>query len=46
MAESLKEIDFHGGVVKFKIPSNWKEEYGDDGKGVFYEDAPDTGTCV
>lgn len=44
MSESLKEINFNDGVIKFKIPSNWKEEYGKDGKGAFYEDAPDTGT--
>ena len=44
MGGSLKEINFHSGVIKFKIPSNWKGEYGDDGKGAFYEDAPDTGT--
>ena len=44
MAESLKEISFNGGVIKFKIPSSWKEEYGKNGKGAFYEDAPDTGT--
>jgi hypothetical protein len=44
MAESLKEINFHGGVLKFKIPLNWKEEYGENGKGAFYEDSPDTGT--
>ena len=44
MAESLKEINYRGGVVKFKIPSNWKEEYEENGGGIFYEDAPDTGT--
>jgi hypothetical protein len=44
MAESLKEINYHGGVINFKIPSNWKEEYEKDGGGTFYEDAPDTGT--
>jgi hypothetical protein len=44
IAESLKEINFHGGIIKFKIPSNWKEEYGENGKGAFYEEALDTGT--
>jgi hypothetical protein len=44
MAESLKEINFQGGELKFKIPSSWKEEYGKNGEGAFYEDAPDTGT--
>ena len=44
MAETLKEINYRGGVVKFNIPSNWKEEYEENGGGTFYEDAPDTGT--
>lgn len=44
MADSLKEINYRGGVVKFKIPSNWKEEYDENGGGTFYKDAPDTGT--
>jgi hypothetical protein len=44
MAESLKEINYRGGVVKFKIPSNWKEEYEENGGGAFYEDTPNTGT--
>lgn len=44
MAEPLKEINLKGGVIRFKIPSNWKEEYSEKGKGAFYEDAPDTGT--
>ncbi|NLD37865.1 MAG: hypothetical protein GX654_13440 [Desulfatiglans sp.] len=44
MAESLKEINYRGGVVKFNIPSNWVEEYEETGGGTFYEDAPNTGT--
>jgi len=44
MAESLKEISYRGGVVKFKIPSDWKEEYESNGGGTFYKDAPNTGT--
>ena len=44
IAESLKEINFNGGEIKFKIPSSWKEAYGKNGEGAFYEDAPDTGT--
>jgi hypothetical protein len=43
MSEPLKEINFKG-VIKFKIPSNWEEVYADNGKGIFYEDAPDAGT--
>jgi len=44
MADPLKEIDLKGEVIRFKIPANWKEEYAKNGKGAFYEDAPDTGT--
>lgn len=44
MSESLKEINFNDGVIRFRIPSIWKEEYGKNGKGAFYEDAPNTGT--
>lgn len=44
MEEKLKEINYRGGIVKFKIPVNWVEKYEEDGGGMFYEDAPNTGT--
>jgi hypothetical protein len=40
----MKEIKYRGGVVRFFVPKNWIENYETDGGGMFYEDAPDTGT--
>jgi len=44
MEQELKEINYRGGILRFKIPANWIEEYEENGGGTFYEDAPDTGT--
>jgi len=40
----LKTISYRGGVVTFRIPAHWQEEYGRDGGASFYEDAPDSPT--
>jgi hypothetical protein len=40
----LKTISYRGGVVTFRIPAHWVEEYEPDGGGTFYDDAPDPGT--
>jgi hypothetical protein len=40
----MKEIVYRGGVVKFAVPKHWVEEYETDDGGMFYENAPDTGT--
>jgi hypothetical protein len=40
----LKTIVYQGGLVKFSIPSTWREEYEPDGGGIFHEEGPDTGT--
>lgn len=40
----MKEIKYRGGVVTFSIPKHWVDEYETDGGGMFYEDAPNTGT--
>jgi hypothetical protein len=40
----MKTINYRGGVVEFRIPSTWKEEYSDTDGGVFYEDKPNSGT--
>jgi hypothetical protein len=40
----VKEIVYRGGIVKFAVPKHWVEEYEPDGGGMFYENAPDTGT--
>ena len=40
----LKTVNYRGGVVTFRIPAHWREEYGADGGGIFYDTAPDAGT--
>jgi hypothetical protein len=40
----MKTINYRGGVLKFRIPSSWKEEYSDWDGGMFYEDVPNSGT--
>ncbi|MGC4119525.1 MAG: hypothetical protein QM765_34135 [Myxococcales bacterium] len=44
MALQLKTICYRGGLVTFRIPAHWKEEYEPDGGGTFYEEGLDTGT--
>jgi len=40
----FKTINYRGGVLRFRIPSEWAEEYEDAGGGMFYEPGDDTGT--
>ncbi|MBK8594774.1 MAG: hypothetical protein IPN83_04160 [Holophagales bacterium] len=40
----MKSITYRGGLVTFRIPRHWVEEYEEDGGGTFYEDRPDSGT--
>ena len=40
----MKTVKYRGGVLKFRIPASWKEEYSDWDGGMFYEDVPDSGT--
>lgn len=40
----MKTVSYRGGVVRFRIPAHWIEEYEDDGGGTFYEDAPGSPT--
>jgi len=40
----LKTISYRGGVVTFRIPAHWAEEYEPDGGGTFYDDAPQSAT--
>lgn len=44
MMKEMKTIGYRGGIVTFRIPSHWKEEYEPEGGGSFYEDMPETGT--
>jgi hypothetical protein len=40
----MKTVRYRGGVVSFRIPADWEEEYEEEGGGTFYEDEPDSGT--
>jgi hypothetical protein len=40
----FKTINYRGGVLRFRIPSDWVEEYEDSGGGTFYEPGDDAGT--
>ena len=41
---TLKTIEYRGGVVRFRIPTDWVEEYEDAGGGTFYKPGDNTGT--
>ncbi|MGD0681898.1 MAG: hypothetical protein ABR990_07590 [Terracidiphilus sp.] len=41
---AMKTIMYRGGVVTFRIPAHWVEEYSDMEGGTFYEDSLDSGT--
>lgn len=40
----MKTIDYRGGLVRFRIPDQWIEEYADVGGGTFYADNSDSPT--
>jgi len=40
----MKSIAYRGGIVAFRVPATWKEEYEPQGGGTFYDDRPDSGT--
>ena len=40
----LKTIVYRGGVVRFRIPADWEEEYEPAGGGMFYAPGDETGT--
>lgn len=40
----MKTINYRGGLVRFRIPAQWIEEYEDDGGGTFFADDPDSPT--
>jgi len=44
MSTAIKSIVYRGGIVAFKIPVTWREEYEPDGGATFYEDGADSGT--
>jgi hypothetical protein len=40
----MKSIVYRGGIITFRVPATWKEEYEAEGGGTFYDDRPDSGT--
>jgi len=42
--DAMKTIRYRGGIVTFRIPEHWVEEYGEEGGGIFYDQDNDTGT--
>ena len=40
----LKTIVYRGGVITFRVPMDWIEDYGERGGGTFYRDTPQAGT--
>lgn len=40
----MKTISYRGGVITFRIPTAWKEEYKEQGGGTFYDEQPESGT--
>ena len=42
--EPTKTVSYRGGIVRFSLPSHWREEYEPEGGGTFYDDRPDSGT--
>jgi hypothetical protein len=42
--DGMKTIRYRGGVVTFRIPAHWTEEYEEEGGGVFYDEDNETGT--
>ena len=44
MTVALKNIEYRGGVVTFRIPASWSEHYEPEGGGEFFENGPDTPT--
>jgi hypothetical protein len=44
MPTAMKSVVYRGGVVTFRIPAHWREEYSDLEGGTFYEDRRGSGT--
>lgn len=43
-ASDFKTIVYRGGIVRFRIPADWQEEYEPSGGGSFYAPGDETGT--
>ena len=44
MPTAMKSVVYRGGVVTFRIPAHWREEFSDVDGGTFYEDRRGSGT--
>lgn len=44
LTPELRTIVYRGGVVRFRIPADWQEEYEPAGGGTFYAPGDETGT--
>jgi hypothetical protein len=42
--DGMKTIRYRGGIVTFRIPAHWTEEYEEKGGGVFYDEVNYSGT--
>jgi hypothetical protein len=42
--DGMKTIRYRGGIVTFRIPAHWTEEYEEKGGGIFYDKDNDSGT--
>jgi hypothetical protein len=42
--DGMKTIRYRGGIVTFRIPAHWTEEYKEEGGGIFYDEDNDSGT--
>ena len=43
-ADGMKTVRYRGGVVVFRLPAHWEEEYEEEGGGTFFDEDVDTGT--
>ena len=44
MSPDWKVIIYRGGLVEFRVPTSWVEEYEEDGGATFYDPTPDSDT--
>lgn len=42
--DGMKTIRYGGGIVTFRIPAHWTEEYEEEGGGIFYDEDNESGT--
>jgi hypothetical protein len=43
-ADGMKTIHYRGGIVNFRLPEHWLEEYEEEGGGTFYDEDSENGT--